>query len=140
MNEQIDIIAMLAVSDDEGFDLGPLLEAVEAASSQDGITWLTENGKRIAAIVPVDVAEAHEAAIARVLATLMGPRPVRFPQVTVRLSGQDGQTGAIMATVSEAMKKAGVEERDIRNFREGVFGCASYDAVLQFVMKTVNVE
>jgi hypothetical protein len=44
--------------------------AVDAASSQDKITWLTEGGKRIAAIVPVDVAEAHEADIRLVLEAL----------------------------------------------------------------------
>lgn len=115
--------------------------AAEDASSRDRIAWLTDHGQRIAAIVPVDVAEGHEAMIERVLHTPVGKPKVRFPNVTVCLSvNHNGNTGAIMATVAEAMKKAGVEERDIRNFREGVFGCASYQDVLTFVMHTVNVE
>jgi hypothetical protein len=36
-------------------------DAIDAASDQDQPTWLTENGKRIAAIVPVDVLEQHDA-------------------------------------------------------------------------------
>jgi hypothetical protein len=32
-------------------------DAIDLASDQDTTTWLTDNGKRIAAIVPVDVAE-----------------------------------------------------------------------------------
>lgn len=34
-------------------------DAIDLASDQDQATWLTEGGKRIAAIVPVDVLEAH---------------------------------------------------------------------------------
>ena len=44
---------------------GPVADAVDAAAAQDQITWLTEDGKRIAAIVPVDVAQAHEDAARR---------------------------------------------------------------------------
>ena len=36
-----------------------ILDAIDAASDQDTITWLTNAGKRIAAIVPVDVAEHY---------------------------------------------------------------------------------
>jgi hypothetical protein len=32
-------------------------DAIDLASDQDGVTWLTDHGKRIAAIVPVDTAE-----------------------------------------------------------------------------------
>lgn len=115
--------------------------AIEAAASQDQTIWLTDGGKRIAAIVPADVAEAHEAMIERVMHMPVGKPRVRFPQVTVCLSvNHSGNTGAIMASVTDAMKKAGVEERDIRNFREAVLGCASYEDVLKFVLHTVNVE
>ena len=34
-----------------------LIEAIDLASDQGQVTWLTDGGKRIAAIVPVDVAE-----------------------------------------------------------------------------------
>jgi hypothetical protein len=113
--------------------------AAEDASSRDRTIWLTDHGQRIAAIVPVDVAEAHEAMIAKVLATKVGPR-VQFPDVTVQLSGQDGSTGAIMGSVTEAMAKAGYEERDLRNVREAIMSCGGYQDVLAFVAHTVNVK
>jgi hypothetical protein len=136
MSEEIEITA------GDGDELAEeVCNAVEAASSQDKITWVTDHGQRVAAIVPVDVAEAHEQMIEKVLSTPVGKPKVRFPNVTVCLSvNHSGSTGAIMATVAKAMKEAGCEERDIRTFREGVFGRASYDEVLQFVMRTVNVE
>lgn len=47
-----------------------LVDAVDAASDQDKITWLVDqDGRKIAAVVPVDVAEAHERQIAGVLQT-----------------------------------------------------------------------
>lgn len=55
---------------ENGYD--ELLDAVEAASSSDTLTWLTDRGRRVAAIVPVDVAEAHEAWLERVLHTPLG--------------------------------------------------------------------
>jgi hypothetical protein len=36
-----------------------LLDAIDLASDQNQGTWLLDHGRRIAAIVPVDVAEAH---------------------------------------------------------------------------------
>ena len=38
-------------------DATVLADAIDLASDQGEITWLTEKGKRVAAIVPVDVAE-----------------------------------------------------------------------------------
>jgi hypothetical protein len=37
--------------------LDRLRDAIDLASDQDRMTWLTSGGKRVAAIVPVDVAE-----------------------------------------------------------------------------------
>jgi hypothetical protein len=116
-----------------------MAEAIEAASSQDKTVWLTENGNRIAAIVPVDVAEYHEKMIADVLSTKVGPK-VQFPQVTVQLTGHDGGTGTIIARTSEAMRAVGLDDRTVRNFCEAVIGCGSYGEVLGFVAHTVNVR
>jgi hypothetical protein len=122
-------------------DITEVADAVEAASSRDKITWVTLGDRRIAAIVPVDVAEAHEAMVERVLRTPVGKPKVRYPDVTVCLSiGHSGNTGAIMATVADAMRARAVSKAEIREFRQAVFDCGSYDAVLQLVMKTVNVE
>lgn len=69
MTEELEIGLQEA---ENGWDEVP--DAVEAASSQDRLTWLTDRGRRIAAIVPVDVAEHHESTIAAVLATpVSGP-------------------------------------------------------------------
>jgi hypothetical protein len=139
--EELDITALLAVPDDESPDLGPLVDAIGAASSQDQVTWLTDQGKRVAAIVPPDVAEAHEKLVERAMSAPAGKLQVRYPQVTAFLSvGHDASAGAILATVTRAMKAAGVDEGDIRRFREAVFGCRSYSGILQLVVKTVNVE
>jgi hypothetical protein len=35
-------------------------DAIDAAADQDQITWITEDGKKVAAIVPVEVAEYAE--------------------------------------------------------------------------------
>jgi hypothetical protein len=118
-----------------------LAGAIDSARDQDKVTWLTENGRRIAAIVPVDAAEAHEAMAERAMSTPVGRPRVRYPDVTVCLStGCDGNTGAIMAAVTSAMTARGVPAREIREFRQAVFGCSSYQNVLKLVMKTVNVE
>ena len=37
-----------------------MADAIDAAADQDKITWITEDGKRICAIVPVDVGEYAE--------------------------------------------------------------------------------
>jgi hypothetical protein len=36
---------------------GPLQDAIDLASDQDQMTWMVSDGKRVAAIVPVDWAE-----------------------------------------------------------------------------------
>jgi hypothetical protein len=117
-------------------------DAIEAAASQDGITWLTEGGRRVAAIVPVDVAEHHGQVIAEVLATPVGKRhrEVKFPDVRVKLTGTDSSTGAILHLVATAMRAGGVAERDVDDFTAAVLGCDSYDAVLRLVAATVTTE
>lgn len=53
-----------AVQTGDEFDAGPemsllrsLQDAIDLASDQDRMTWLTDRGKRIAAVVPVEQAE-----------------------------------------------------------------------------------
>jgi hypothetical protein len=43
-----------------------LTDAIDLASDQNTISWVTAGGKRIAAIVPVDVAEYHDQMISAV--------------------------------------------------------------------------
>jgi hypothetical protein len=51
--------------------LGELLsDAFDNAGDQDQVTYVTEHGRRLFAIVPVEVAEYHEAQIAHHLGQL----------------------------------------------------------------------
>jgi len=63
----------------------------------------------------------------------------KYPEIKVRLVGEDGNAFAILGRVSGAMRKAGVskEERD-QFFAEAMSG--DYDHLLQTCMKWVNVQ
>lgn len=140
--EELDIIALLAVPDDESPDLGPLVDAIDNASDRDTATWLTDKGKRIAAIVPVDVAEHDERMIADVLATEFGPgEPVRYPDVRVKRAGlREGNTAVLLEVVSGAMRGRAVSLRDLREFRQAVFDAGSYARALRLAEQTVSFE
>jgi hypothetical protein len=64
---------------------------------------------------------------------------VKYPDVTVELSGTDGNAFSILARVSGALKRAGVdkEQRD-EFYSEATSG--DYRALLRTAMKWVNVE
>lgn len=63
---------------------------------------------------------------------------VKYPDIEVQLTGNDGNAFAIMGTVSQALRRAGVPkpERD-----EFIAECMSgdYDHLLQTCMKWVEV-
>lgn len=63
----------------------------------------------------------------------------RFPDVSVQLSGRDGNTGAIMGYVSDALKRAGHGDV-IDEWRLAVMGAESYDEVLRLAMNWVRVS
>jgi len=63
-----------------------------------------------------------------------------FPHIHVRLIGEDGSTGAILARVCRALRSGGASAEEVSEFRNKVmFECPSYDHVLRLVMETVNV-
>lgn len=63
----------------------------------------------------------------------------KYPNITVQLSGHDGYAFAILGTVTEAMRRAGVSEEERTAFyNEATSG--DYDHLLQTAMETVNVE
>lgn len=64
---------------------------------------------------------------------------VRYPNVTVQLTGNDGNAYAIIGTVIRGLKEAdvSVEERDA--FREEATS-GDYDHLLQTAMKWVAVQ
>lgn len=59
--------------------------------------------------------------------------------VGVQLSGQDGNAGAIMGRVSDALKQAGASNEEIREFRAECMS-SDYDNLLRTCMEWVNVE
>ena len=64
----------------------------------------------------------------------------RYPDVEVHLStGHDSHTGAIMGSVSRALKHAGYSPAVVNEYRAAVFDCQSHDEVLQLAMRWVTV-
>jgi hypothetical protein len=63
----------------------------------------------------------------------------KYPNITVRLSGTDGNVFAILGKVQSALKKSGVSKEEYdRFFDEATSG--DYDHAIQTCMKWVNVE
>ena len=69
----------------------------------------------------------------------MTKKSPKYPDVTVKLSGEDGNAFSIISRVSRGMKRAGISERKIAKFREKALA-ESYDNLLQIAMRTVNIE
>lgn len=61
------------------------------------------------------------------------------PDVTVPLTGRDGNAFAIIGRVTLALIAAGKPEA-ASEFRAHALACASYDELLQLAMETVEVE
>jgi len=62
----------------------------------------------------------------------------RYPDITVRLVGEDGNAFAILGRVIRAMKQAGLPPEEIEAFRQEATA-GSYDLLLQTVMRWVDV-
>ena len=73
------------------------------------------------------------------LAAAQGKR-VRYPEVTVQLSGQDGSIFSIIGAVSGALRRAEVPPGELKEFAAEVMGTDSYDHALQAVMRWVSVS
>ena len=62
----------------------------------------------------------------------------KYTEITVKLSGEDGNAFSILGRVSEAMKLAGATREEIDKFQaEATAG--DYDHLLQTAMKWVEV-
>ena len=61
----------------------------------------------------------------------------KYPNVTVQLSGEDGNAFFIIARVGEALKRAGILQKEINAFRKEATS-GDYDHVLQTCMAWVN--
>lgn len=64
---------------------------------------------------------------------------VRFPDVTVQLSGTDGNAFVVIGSVTGALRRAG--HADVADeFARAVMDTGSYDEFLQTVMRWVDVR
>jgi hypothetical protein len=64
---------------------------------------------------------------------------VKYPNVEVQLSGEDGNAFAIIGRVTKALRRAGVPPEEIEQYRsESMSG--DYDHVVQTAMAWVEVS
>lgn len=63
----------------------------------------------------------------------------KYPEVTVKLIGQDGNAFNIIGLVAAALKKAGHKEA-AAEFTQRAFDSGSYDEVLRLVRESVAVK
>ncbi len=73
-----------------------------------------------------------------VSATPTNETHIRFPEVTVQLSGEDGNAFAIVGRVHTALRRACSVDAAAEFTTEAMSG--NYDHVLQTCMKWVNVK
>lgn len=63
----------------------------------------------------------------------------KYPNVTVQLSGMDGNAFAILARIQKEMRRNKISREEINTFVEEATSW-DYDNLLQTCMKWVNVE
>jgi hypothetical protein len=64
---------------------------------------------------------------------------VKYPNITVQLTGEDGNAFYVLGKVLKALRKAKVSDEEINAFsKEAMSG--DYDHLLQTCMEWVNVE
>lgn len=64
---------------------------------------------------------------------------VKYPEVTVRLIGGDGNAFAILGQVMRAMRRAGLSQVEIEQYQEEATS-GDYDHLLATTMRWVEVE
>lgn len=62
----------------------------------------------------------------------------KYPEIEVRLVGEDGNAVAIMGRVSNAMRKAGVSQEEINAYLDESMS-GDYDNLLRTAVKWVSV-
>lgn len=64
---------------------------------------------------------------------------IKYPDVTVQLTGSDGNAFAIMGAVTRAMRREGISSEEQDAFREEAMS-GDYDNLLMTAMKWVDVQ
>lgn len=65
---------------------------------------------------------------------------VKYPDITVKLVGGDGNAFVIMGKVVHALRSAGVPTDEIDKYKNECWDSEDYDALLRTTMAWVNVE
>lgn len=63
----------------------------------------------------------------------------KYPNISVQLVGTDGNAFALIGKVQSALQKGGVPAADVSAFVGDAMASQSYDALLGFLMSTVDV-
>ena len=64
---------------------------------------------------------------------------VKYPRVTVNLSGTDGNVFSLMGKVLNALRRAQISPAERDKFREEIMSASDYDHALRIVLAWVNV-
>jgi hypothetical protein len=64
---------------------------------------------------------------------------VKYPNIEVQLSGEDGNSFFIIGRVTHALRRGGVSREEVDRFREQAMR-GNYDNVLRTCMEWVNVR
>ncbi|MFJ4010923.1 hypothetical protein [Streptomyces sp. NPDC090026] len=67
------------------------------------------------------------------------PEAPQYPDVTVQLSGEDGNVYSVIGRVQQALRRADHREA-ATEFSQAARSSRSYDEVLQLAMRTVDVS
>lgn len=63
----------------------------------------------------------------------------KYPNIKVKLSGEDGNAYSIMGRITLAMRRAGIKQAEITKFRDEAMS-GDYDHLLQTAMATVEIR
>lgn len=68
----------------------------------------------------------------------MSKQDVKYPDITVQLTGNDGNAFAVMGAVRKEMRRAGLSQDQVQEYLDEAMS-GDYDHLLQVTMKYVNV-
>jgi hypothetical protein len=69
----------------------------------------------------------------------MDESEVRYPELTVKLTGTDGNVFSVISAVTGAIRRSHGTAASAE-FANMAFDCNSYDEVLRLAMQSVNIE
>lgn len=120
-------------------------EAVEALAKQEGQPVLDVLITLQSAAALLDGNEARLEALRAITSQILDeqaqkPKGPKFPDVNLKLSGQDGNVFLIIGRVRRALQRGGATEEDLKEFTDEINNSCSYDEALQTVMRWVEVS